>query len=58
LKPHSQRALESPRDQPTLPKIALEEHFAIEETLGDSKQFMPEDQWSELRAPAKLFRLA
>ena len=31
-------------------KIALEEHFAIEETVGTSKQFMPEDQWSELRA--------
>src|SRR5216684_868241 len=46
----SRRALESPRDQPMLPKIALEEHFAIEETLGDSRQFMPEDQWCELRA--------
>jgi len=31
-------------------KIALEEHFAIEETLGDSTQFMPENQWSELYA--------
>lgn len=31
-------------------KIALEEHFAIEDTVGNSKQFMPEDQWSELRA--------
>jgi predicted TIM-barrel fold metal-dependent hydrolase len=32
------------------PKIALEEHFAIEETLGDARPFMPEDQWSDLRA--------
>jgi predicted TIM-barrel fold metal-dependent hydrolase len=31
-------------------KIALEEHFAIEDTVGNSKQFMPEGQWSELRA--------
>jgi 2,3-dihydroxybenzoate decarboxylase len=31
-------------------KIALEEHFAVEETLGDSKQFMPADFWSELRS--------
>ncbi|HJT87429.1 MAG TPA: amidohydrolase family protein, partial [Bryobacteraceae bacterium] len=30
-------------------KIALEEHFAIEETLGDSRQFMPEI-WTRLRA--------
>jgi predicted TIM-barrel fold metal-dependent hydrolase len=30
-------------------KIALEEHFAIEDTVGNSRQFMPEDQWSELR---------
>jgi 2,3-dihydroxybenzoate decarboxylase len=30
-------------------KIALEEHFAIEETLGDSRQFMPEDFWIELK---------
>jgi gamma-resorcylate decarboxylase len=29
-------------------KIALEEHIAIEETLGDSQQFMPE-VWTELR---------
>src|SRR5260370_23396337 len=35
---------------PILPKIALEEHSAIEETLGDSRQFTPEDQWSERRA--------
>jgi len=31
-------------------KIALEEHFAIEETVGDSRQFMPDDWWTELRA--------
>jgi gamma-resorcylate decarboxylase len=31
-------------------KIALEEHFAIEDTVGNSKQFMPDDQWSELSA--------
>ena len=31
-------------------KIGLEEHFAIEATLGDSKQFMPEEVWPELRA--------
>lgn len=31
------------------PKIALEEHFAIEDTVGDSKQFMPDDWWTELR---------
>jgi 2,3-dihydroxybenzoate decarboxylase len=30
-------------------KIALEEHFAIEETLGDSQQFMPGDFWTELK---------
>jgi 2,3-dihydroxybenzoate decarboxylase len=30
-------------------KIALEEHMAIEETLGDSKQFMPQ-VWDELRS--------
>jgi gamma-resorcylate decarboxylase len=29
--------------------IALEEHMAIEETLGDSKQFMPQ-VWDELRS--------
>lgn len=31
-------------------KIALEEHFAIEETLADSAGFVPEDHWAELRA--------
>jgi 2,3-dihydroxybenzoate decarboxylase len=31
-------------------KIALEEHFAIEETLGDSKQFMPDEFWGELKS--------
>jgi gamma-resorcylate decarboxylase len=30
-------------------KIALEEHFALEETLGDSKPFVPADHWDELR---------
>ena len=30
-------------------KIALEEHMAIEDTLGDSRQFMPE-VWDELRS--------
>jgi 2,3-dihydroxybenzoate decarboxylase len=30
-------------------KIALEEHFAIEETLMDSSGFVPEDHWSELK---------
>ena len=31
-------------------KIALEEHFAIEETLQDSAGFVPADYWSELSA--------
>lgn len=31
-------------------KIALEEHFAIEETLGDAQQFVPGGYWSNLRA--------
>ena len=31
-------------------KIALEEHFAIDETVETSKQFMPDDRWTELRA--------
>ncbi len=31
-------------------KIGLEEHFAIEETLEDSRQFMPAEFWGELRA--------
>jgi hypothetical protein len=30
-------------------KIALEEHFALEDTLGDSKPFVPADHWVELR---------
>ena len=30
-------------------KIGLEEHFAINETLNDSRQFMSEDSWAELR---------
>lgn len=29
-------------------KIALEEHFALPETLSDSARFVPEDYWSEL----------
>jgi gamma-resorcylate decarboxylase len=31
-------------------KIGLEEHFATEETLGDSKGFLPDDVWPELRS--------
>lgn len=31
-------------------KIALEEHFALEETLGDSARFAPPADWPELRA--------
>jgi len=31
-------------------KVALEEHFAIEETLQDSAGFVPEDHWDELRS--------
>jgi gamma-resorcylate decarboxylase len=31
-------------------KIGLEEHFALEETLGDSSGFVPQDHWSELRS--------
>jgi predicted TIM-barrel fold metal-dependent hydrolase len=31
-------------------KVALEEHFAIDETLGDSMGFVPADHWDELRA--------
>ncbi|WP_206243958.1 amidohydrolase family protein [Novosphingobium terrae] len=31
-------------------KIALEEHFAIPETLADSQGFFPDTVWSELRA--------
>lgn len=33
-----------------LGKIALEEHFAIPETLSDSAGFVPEDYWRELSA--------
>ena len=29
--------------------IALEEHFAVPETVNDSKQFMPETVWAELK---------
>ena len=31
-------------------KIALEEHFAIEETVKDSAGFSPADDWTELKA--------
>jgi predicted TIM-barrel fold metal-dependent hydrolase len=31
-------------------KIGLEEHFAIPETLGDSKGFLADDTWPELRS--------
>jgi gamma-resorcylate decarboxylase len=31
-------------------KIGLEEHFAVEGTLMDSKGFIPEDAWTELRS--------
>ena len=31
-------------------KIALEEHFAIDETLMDSAGFVPDDHWPELRS--------
>ncbi|HEX2546076.1 MAG TPA: amidohydrolase family protein [Ramlibacter sp.] len=30
-------------------KIGLEEHFALEETLSDSKPFVPAEYWDELR---------
>lgn len=30
-------------------KIGLEEHFAIEDTLGDSENFIGADRWSEVR---------
>ena len=30
-------------------KIALEEHFAIDDTLMDSKGYFPEDVWLEVR---------
>ena len=31
-------------------KIGLEEHFALEDTLGDSQPFVPADCWPELKA--------
>ncbi|MEE2999791.1 MAG: amidohydrolase family protein [Pseudomonadota bacterium] len=31
-------------------KIALEEHFAIEQTIEDSNGFLPDQVWSELRS--------
>ena len=30
----------------------LEEHFAIPETLNDSRGYLPEETWTELRARA------
>ena len=30
-------------------KVGLEEHFATEDTLADSKGFLPDDTWPELR---------
>jgi predicted TIM-barrel fold metal-dependent hydrolase len=30
-------------------KIGLEEHFAIEDTIGDSQGYLPDDVWEELR---------
>ena len=30
-------------------KIALEEHFAIEETVSDSRGFFPDRIWQEVR---------
>src|SRR5260370_34655112 len=31
-------------------KVALEEHFAIEETVADSAGFSPKEDWPELKA--------
>src|SRR5271166_2406351 len=31
-------------------KVGLEEHFAIDDTINDSKGFLPERVWPELRA--------
>ena len=31
-------------------KVALEEHFAIAETLQDSRGYLPDETWTELRA--------
>ena len=31
-------------------KIALEEHFAIDDTVSDSKGFFPDEVWQEVRA--------
>jgi gamma-resorcylate decarboxylase len=31
-------------------KVGLEEHFAIEDTINDSKGFLPDRVWTELRA--------
>src|SRR3954462_15552762 len=31
-------------------KIGLEEHFAIQETLGDSKGYLPDSTWPELES--------
>jgi hypothetical protein len=39
-------------------KIALEEHFAIPETLQDSAGFVPGDYWTELSARCTRNRVA
>jgi gamma-resorcylate decarboxylase len=31
-------------------KIALEEHFAVEDTLADSRGYLPEETWPELKS--------
>ena len=30
-------------------KIGLEEHFAIDDTLNDSKGYFPDETWAEVR---------
>jgi 2,3-dihydroxybenzoate decarboxylase len=40
----------SHREVPVKGKIALEEHFAIEDTLQDSAGFVPDSYWTELSA--------
>jgi len=35
-------------------KIALEEHFAVEDTLGDSLPFVPPDYQAELKHAASI----
>src|ERR1044072_3182080 len=40
-----------PRAEETMQgKIGLEEHFAIPDTLSDSKGFLPEATWPELKS--------